>query len=217
MDFEPPKRQSGPDRMTEQQRKARNRGIQAKDRDNPPKLSEKISKKDAELDAREPTEEEIERAKMYYSLDDKDREILKLVLQYPEISDQDISAVLHMHRSTVRFRRLKPSFMAAYNDLMQSTRELLAEAAKAGARRLIQLVKCDDKQIAVQAIKIALAPYINQLQHNVSAAPIRIFETSLTASGDLIQQVIEAELNGLASRIEGTKSDDVIAVDAKPV
>lgn len=215
MDFEPPKRGTGPDRMTEGQRKARNKHLRVDQRENPPKLRETVSKKDAELDARQPTEEEIDQARTYYSLDDKDREILKLVLQFPEISDQDISGIVEMNRSTVRFRRLKPAFKAAYNDLMQSTRELLAEAAKAGARRLIQLVKSDDKQIAVQAIKIALAPYINQLQHNVSTAPIRIFETSLTATGDLIQQVIEAEMTGIVKQIEGT--DDAIAVDAKPV
>jgi hypothetical protein len=128
-----------------------------------------------------------------YNLDPVDAQILKLMIQFPLISTEDIAATVNIPLEEARKRRAKKALRAKYAEITSSTEEHLRVAAKRAAYKLSQLVQHEDPDVALAAIKIALAPYINRAEVNVNMKSAVIFKSTVSPDGSLIQEVYEEQ------------------------
>ena len=128
-----------------------------------------------------------------YNLDPVDAQILKLMIQFPLISTEDIAATVNIPLDEARKRRAKKALRAKYAEITSSTEEHLRVAAKRAAYKLSQLVQHEDPDVALAAIKIALAPYINRAEVNVNMKSAVIFKSTVSPDGSLIQEVYEEQ------------------------
>lgn len=128
-----------------------------------------------------------------YELDPIDLEILKYRVKDKHISIRELARVVEVTTLTIQRHLEKPAYKSAYEELTASTDTLLKKAAREAAIRLIDLIKKGDKDVALKACRVALAPYINQ--HTVTAPPSVKFVTTVTPDGNLVQEVMTMELS----------------------
>jgi hypothetical protein len=115
------------------------------------------------------------------------------MIQFPLISTEDIAATVNIPLDEARKRRAKKALRAKYAEITSSTEEHLRVAAKRAAYKLSQLVQHEDPDVALAAIKIALAPYINRAEVNVNMKSAVIFKSTVSPDGSLIQEVYEEQ------------------------
>lgn len=96
-----------------------------------------------------------------FVLDEIDRKIIKFYMDYPTATQNDACAALGVTRSNLCDRKKKPAYMRAMADMTKDFIDLLKETQSASARRLRELVRDPDKSVALAAIKMAMAPYLN--------------------------------------------------------
>ena len=127
-----------------------------------------------------------------FEIDEKDRRILQILVDHPDMSNQAMSKLgISMSPATIGRRRAKPAFIKAYKDLMSTTDDLMKRAAKMAARRLLTMIKDPDKKIALEAMKMALSAQMNK--HTVDIKEEIIFQTRIGTQGQLMQEVIEVD------------------------
>lgn len=137
-----------------------------------------------------------------------DKEILKLMIEFPLITVQEIAETLRLPLEDVARRRRSKVVKARYAELTASTDEHLKIAARKAAMRLASLVQDPDKQVALAAIKIALAPYINRADINVNMKSAIVFKSTVTPDGNLIQEVYEQQRAALTEASYGKEQSD---------
>jgi len=138
-------------------------------------------------------QKKIEDVGKKYELDPIDHLLLKHLINFPNSTNEELGEVVGLSPHPVRRRRLKPAFVKAYRELTASTREHLAEAARRAAIRLKKLIEDDDKDIALQAMKMALANHL-RTQVDVNVQPRLVYKTTIGLDGALLQEVIEEEI-----------------------
>jgi len=128
-----------------------------------------------------------------FEIDPRDRRILQILVDHPDITSREIGNVIGISQAAVSKRRNKPAFKKAYADLMSTTDELMKRAQKMSARRLLTMIKDPDKKIALEAMKLALGPLANK--HQVDIKEEIVFQTRIGTQGQLMQEVkvIEAD------------------------
>ena len=124
-----------------------------------------------------------------FEIDARDRRILQLLVDHPEMTNNELGKAIGIGTLSISRRRNKPAFKKAYADLMSTTDELMARAQKMAARRLLTMIKDPDKKIAMEAIKLALGPLTNK--HQVDIKEEIVFQTRIGTQGQLMQEVIE--------------------------
>lgn len=137
-----------------------------------------------------------------------DKEILKLMIEFPLITVQEIAETLRLPLEDVARRRRSKVVKARYAELTASTDEHLKIAARKAAMRLASLVQDPDKQVALAAIKIALAPYINRADINVNMKSAIVFKSTVTPDGNLIQEVYEQQRAALTEASYGKEQSE---------
>ena len=139
-------------------------------------------------------------------IDDVDRKILQLLTEHPGISVKDIAEAVGRGVNNIYDRMKRPGFVRAQKELQATTDELLLRAQKIAARRLINLIKDSDSKIAIDAIKIALAPHTNKRQ--VDQKTEIVFKTRIGSQGQLLQEqeVIDVSHN---SHKQDTSTNDL--------
>lgn len=130
-------------------------------------------------------------------LDIIDKEILKMKSLDPLLTTRQIAIKLGVHQATIAYRLKKPRFRQVWDSIMETTTQAMERNARRAARRLMELIDHKNPRIALDAIKLALSPWINQYSHQVSIAPTVTYQTTVEADGTLLQQVIEAETTDL--------------------
>jgi hypothetical protein len=152
-----------------------------------------------------------------YNLDEIDKRIIQLKLKHPNISMRDLAQALDVTVNTIFTHCNKPGFVQAYEEVTATTEDLLKKAAREGALRLIQIIKTGDNDAAVKAIRMALAPYVNQHAVDVSVKPAREFKTTFQPDGTLLQEVIDAELGPIVEALrDGEPRQPVFAEEENP-
>lgn len=148
-------------------------------------------KKKAETEAE--IVKELNKLQVEYELDVIDRQILTLISQDIMLTSRTIAEKIGMSYTAVSKRMKKRGFVLAYENLTQTTAQIMEANAKKAARRLGKLIEDDEKKIALEATKLALSPYLNQHHHTVTQANVMVYKTTVQPDGSLLQSVIEAE------------------------
>lgn len=153
----------------------------------------------------------------HYDIDEVDRQIMRLRIQYPLMPSHEIAEILNIkHHQIVTYRISRPGFQAAFAEVTASTEEHMRTAANLAARRLKKLVNDGDKQVALQAIKMALHQYLNKQELTVTAKPAMVFRSTIAPDGSLIQEVYEEQKSLSAGDIgyDDERTADAEFVDA---
>jgi len=143
------------------------------------------------------TDAEITKAlnalQLEYELDVVDKQILRLISQDMMLTCREIASKVGMSYPAVSKRMKKRGFVLAYENLTQTTAQIMEANAKKAARRLGRLIDDEEKKIALEASKIALSPYLNQHHHTVTQTNVMVYRTTVQPDGSLLQAVTEAE------------------------
>lgn len=130
-------------------------------------------------------------------LDIIDKEILKMKSLDPLLTTRQIALKLGVHQATIAYRLKKPRFRQVWDSIMETTTQAMERNARRAAQRLYQLIDHKNERIALEAIKLALSPWINQYTHQVSIAQDVTYKTTVQPDGSLLQEVIDAEVKTL--------------------
>ena len=133
-------------------------------------------------------------------LNETDRLLLKYFIAYPKFKATHLARILDLNESYVRNRVKRPPFKLALQKLQGTTDSLMHEAAKKAAYRLIELIDHPDPDIALRAIRIALAKYINQIS-DATFDRILIFKSTIAPDGNLLQSIVRNELQTIDAEV----------------
>lgn len=130
---------------------------------------------------------EIEPIGNKYSLDDLDKRIIELRTKYPQLQQKEMAETLSISLAHLNSRMLKPAFQRAMQEYNKDLFSLVGELQVQAVRRLKQLVNDPDKDIAIAAIKIAMAPMTNQHTVNINNQGDRVYEVRFGDNGQLVK------------------------------
>lgn len=147
-----------------------------------------------------------------YRLDEMDKKILDLRLKYPSLDSKEIADILEVGEGAINARFMKPAMQRAMQEHSKTFFEQLGDLQMMAVKRLKQLVNDPDKDVAIAAIKIAMAPMINQhtLNINNNKNDRALYEVKLGENGQIMR--------GFKSTKEllAEKETDVIDVSPTP-
>lgn len=123
-----------------------------------------------------------------YRLDEMDKKILDLRIKYPTLDSREIADVLEVGEGLINSRFMKPAMQRAMQEHTKTFFEQLGDLQMMAVKRLKQLVNDSDKDIAIAAIKIAMAPMINQHTLNINNGKDRaVYEVKLGDNGQIMR------------------------------
>lgn len=96
-----------------------------------------------------------------YLLDELDRKIIKLIMDFPEMKRIDLAKEVGLSEGHLYKRIGRPSFKKFLADLLADTGEIMAKNATLASRKLAALINHADPNIALQAVRMALHPFLN--------------------------------------------------------
>ena len=124
-----------------------------------------------------------------YRLDEMDKKILDLRIKYPSLESKEIADVLEVGEGVINSRFMKPAMQRAMQEHSKTFFEQLGDLQMMAVKRLKQLVNDSDKDVAIAAIKIAMAPMINQhtLNINNNKNDRAVYEVKLGENGQIMR------------------------------
>jgi DNA-binding Lrp family transcriptional regulator len=127
------------------------------------------------------TQTDIEEVDLYAELDDLDRKIIKIKTAEPKLNISEIAKRLDLHRTTVS-NHLEKEKVKRYLDIIsKSALDVLLDAQKDAAMRLIRLTMSSDEKIILGACKEILTGVLAKTyQFKDESSPLRRFVDSLT-------------------------------------
>ena len=142
-----------------------------------------------------------------FKLDQVDRQLLNILLEFPAISNEDLGRHVGLCSAQVRRRRLRPVFNKAYDRAIEPVEDILRRALPIAARKMLELTKSDDKKIAFEAAKCLLGPILNRVtvDHN-NVQKVKVYKSEVRSDGTLVRHLVE-EL------IESKEKDDQTTID----
>jgi len=149
-----------------------------------------------------------------YELDNIDMALLRHLAKFPDTPHAHLAKLVGIQRSAVSKRMKKEAFKRAWDEVLADTKSVMQKNALMAAKRLAKLIQHDDDEIALNAIKVALAPWVQQQLAMANAAPVimntvKTYETTVSSDGSLVQQMIEAEVS------RGAHDSIVVDIEAK--
>jgi hypothetical protein len=131
--------------------------------------------------------------KYLYELDDIDRNIIKYLTIYPEMTATTLGQILNLNAQTIRNHRNKPVVRYAMQIQQQTTDEILEECAKKAGRRLLELIADNNPLIALAACKLALTKQMKTPTDVQDTAAI-VYRTTFAPDGSLVQDIVREEI-----------------------
>jgi hypothetical protein len=130
-----------------------------------------------------------------YELDNIDMALLRHLSKFPDTPHAHLAKLVGIQRGAVSKRMKKEAFKRAWDEVLADTKDIMQKNARLAAKRLTQLIQSDDKTVAINAIKIALTPWMQQYmaQNQDSGSSVKVYETTVAVDGTLVQKVIELE------------------------
>jgi len=150
-----------------------------------------------------------------YELDNLDMILLRHLSKFPDTPHTELAKLVGLQRAAVSKRLKKPAFKKAWDEVIADTKDIMQKNARLAAKRLTQLIASEDNTTAINAIKIALAPWVQEYMAKIGAEPVpqmgtRVYETTVQVDGSLVQKVIELEAE------RGGQSGEVVDADYVP-
>lgn len=152
----------------------------------------------------EPTPEKIRLSpaagKALFEMDDFDRAILQIRMRDPLLPLAGIAKALDVDYGAVHRRMRRPGFQEAYRELTLCFGDLMEKAANEAVRTLRGIMKNDSLKTehrirAAEAILNMKGGILkSDPRGNHSDMPTRVFRTTITPEGALIQEVMDLEL-----------------------
>lgn len=99
---------------------------------------------------------------IYADLDEVDREIVRVKLEKPNITNIDLAEMLGMHRQTLAKRLKKEKLQRQIIEAQKSALQILLEAQSEAARRLKMLMRDDNKDVSMKACKEVLKGVLSE-------------------------------------------------------
>jgi predicted DNA-binding protein (UPF0251 family) len=124
-------------------------------------------------------------AKAALTLDQVDAEILRLLLQHPSITQEQIGEVIGFTRQTVNERINAPKFQAALQVAARSALEIFESNKARAARKLGALIDSPDDHVAIRASIAHMWPHIHGELKDKTAGD---FVTFIQEAYELAQQ-----------------------------
>jgi hypothetical protein len=145
-----------------------------------------------------------------YRLDEMDKKILDLRIKYPSLDSKEIADVLEVGEAAINSRFMKPAMQRAMQEHSKTFFEQLGDLQMMAVKRLKQLVNDSDKDVAIAAIKIAMAPMINQHTFNINnnKNDRAVYEVKLGENGQIMR--------GFKSTKELLEETKIIDVSSTP-
>lgn len=124
-----------------------------------------------------------------FQLEEIDKKILDLRIKYPTLLNKEIADVLEVTEAYVNQRILKPAMQRAMAEHSKTFFDQLSDLQMLAVKRLKQLVNDQDKNIALAAIKIAMAPMTNQHTLNIrsNSNDKAMYEVRLGENGQILR------------------------------
>lgn len=147
-----------------------------------------------------------------YELDNIDMALLRHLAKFPDTPHAHLAKLVGIQRSAVSKRMKKEAFKRAWDEVLADTKSVMQKNALMAAKRLAKLIQHDDDEIALNAIKVALAPWVQQQLTSVAPVimnTVKTYETTVSSDGSLVQQMIEAEVS------RGAHDSIVVDIEAK--
>lgn len=89
-----------------------------------------------------------------YNLDEVDKRILKLFVDFPGIKQGEIAKEVGICRKAVNLRMQKPAFRLAVRDKLATADDLIKTALDATLRRMIEIIQFGSPREATEASKV---------------------------------------------------------------
>jgi hypothetical protein len=141
--------------------------------------------------------EKENKIKYLYELDDIDRNIIKYLSIYPEMTAATLGKILNLNPQTIRNHRNKPVVRYAMQIQQQTTDKILEDCAKKAGLRLLELISDENPVIALAACKLALTKAMKAPSDVQDQAAI-IFRTTFAPDGSLVQDIVKEEIGAIA-------------------
>lgn len=166
--------------------------------------------------------ERINDIALLYRLDDLDREILRLMINYPIIKPKQIAAVTNLTLPQIHYRLKKPAIQKAIDDYNAPTATLVDEMTRKATRRLMELMDSNDHKMRARACEIALKHlnqynmYILKKVNDANDAPgatpetVEVFANVVRDDGELIKRMVTLQLEEWRQVKSGEKTMDQI-------
>ena len=126
-----------------------------------------------------------------YKMEDIDREIIRLLVDYPDIKNKDLARVLSTNVEDIQSRKGKAIVKKALIELFQTNKELLVRTQQIALHRLMKLIQSTDESIALRATQIALTPMMNEYKFGQQDGAVTeiIFRSRIGPQGQLMQDI----------------------------
>jgi hypothetical protein len=151
-----------------------------------------------------------------YNLDDVDKRILKLFVDFPGIKQGAIAKEVGISRRGVNLRMQKPAFRLAVKDKLATADELLKKGLDVSLRRMIDIIEFGTAREATEAAKVIAVLASGRIpgqQTNRDAPPVEgmIFRTRIGQDG-LVNRSMEEVHSSLPAATQ-TIDAEVVDVD----
>ena len=126
-----------------------------------------------------------------YKLDQVDRQMLQILIEFPAITNEDLSKHVGLGAEQVRRRRVRPAFNKAYDRAIEPVEDILKRALPIAARKMLELTKSDDKRIAFEAAKCLLGPILNRVTVEHSVPKMKVYKSEVRGDGTIVRSLVE--------------------------
>jgi hypothetical protein len=143
-----------------------------------------------------------------YNLDTLDRQIIRLLITNPGVSNLDIAKMIGQSEHMVNWRRKRETFKKAYSEQLMTAPELFQKAQELAIRKLIYFIQGKNEKLAFEASKIFAFPLMQAqaLALSPKTEETIVFRTRIGPAGEVIRQ----------KSVDGKEEkEDVIVIEAE--
>jgi hypothetical protein len=138
------------------------------------------------IDERMQTSAAAEKVAELFQLNEFDKKALEVTVKFPKMTQSEIAETLNVSLHYYRNRITRPAFQRALSEYTKDIFTSVGELQLLAVKRLKLLVNDPDKDIALAAIRIAMAPMTNQHTLNVrNNNEGKVFEVSIGPNGQI--------------------------------
>lgn len=142
-----------------------------------------------------------------YNLDTLDRQIIRLLITNPGVSNIELGKIIGQSEHMVNWRRKRDTFKKAYSEQLMTAPELFQKAQELAIRKLITIIQGKNDKLAFEASKIFAFPLMQAQAVALSprAEETIVFRTRIGPAGEVIRQ----------QSVDGKEKDEVIVIEAE--
>ena len=124
-----------------------------------------------------------------YKLDNVDRAVISLMMQYPGITTSELAKSMGYSREWMSTRLNRPGFKAAMTEIRKSVMDLLVDAQTAAIRRLKKETQNPDAELAIAASKALLMPLARAENVSASIQQHLVYAVKFGEGGQLYKEI----------------------------